>query len=223
MTYRIVAVYLVLIFSWQSAASQTKKKDPDRLYQHPKYILKAAASSLMDVANPAVQVSLEQFFTTKNSLQYEIGGIWARYPYDEAGYGYTLRSEFRHYFKPIAAGDADNYYYALQGTWRQVLTTRYDWVDRYDGAYSQKIQYNNRRNIAILTYNMGGLWYITPNLIFEIGVGLGIRYIQIRNVGLPEDAVFRDDLFEFPVSRPQEEGNYIKPAGSFVLKFGRVF
>lgn len=195
----------------------------DLLYQHPRYIAKLAGSGFMDAVHPAVQVGLEQFLSTRASLQYEMGAIWARYPYDALAYGYTLRGAYRHYYHPIAAGDADNFFWSLRASWQQVFTTRYDWVDRYDGAFSQYIRYRNQRNSAGVAFHMGGMWYIRRDLTFETSLGMGVKWLQVRNVGLPDDAVFPDTGGGFPTAIPPEEGDYLRPVFSFTLEVGKVF
>lgn len=188
----------------------------------PKGIIKYSPMSLFNVLSPAIQVAYEKRLKGNKTLQFEIGYLGDFWNVEEWGglydfSGYRLKVERRNYF--YYDGFARGGYIGGMIVFKQTFDEKSDgWFSVYDRAFFQILPYRRMTSNLGFYCTVGKQYFLSENVVFEIGLAAGIRFLHSYYLGLPDlvDNSFtiyngsRNDLSIFPSLYP-------------TLKFGYAF
>lgn len=163
----------------------------------PKLTLKYSPISLIDAFTPSIQFAVEQRIAKRQSLQYEAGYLTSfggRYVNQRPLEGYRIRLEWRRYKERDVLKAENNphknwiKFMGFQVMWKQHRVDRLEMFCRDDCNFFQNIDYTTQTSTIAAYWNFGWV-YRTGRFRMEFGTSAGLRYIDIKDKDIPENAI----------------------------------
>lgn len=194
-------------------------------YERPKVIFKLALLSQLDFNSPSLQFGLEFKIAKWLGLHQELGYVnnLLNPFYTIIDHSISERVKIKNGIKYIIEPRfypfisdhvfTRRLFFAPSFDFRYVDIQREDWVTRKQ-AFQQKMKYNVTRMAYGINAKFGMTTSIKRILPIEVAIGLGVRYVTLKNT-LPADAEISQTSNNFFFSRARMEGDSWHPSFYF--------
>jgi hypothetical protein len=194
-------------------------------FQRKKIIIKLALLSQLDVNSPSLQIGLEIKLSEFVGIHQEFGYVnnWLNPLYTLTDHNYSQKHKIKNGFKYILEPRfylfnkdkifSSRLFFAPALDLRYVVIQRKEWVT-VNNSFQQNMRYNVRKLAYGFNLKFGFTTSIRKKIPIEIAVGLGARYVTLKNT-LPANAIIGSGVNNFIFGRPKIEGNYWFPSAYF--------
>jgi hypothetical protein len=236
---------LLLLLGWQEAFSQTDTTEyripyPHYAFGYPKWAFKWNAPALIDI-DATLQIAAERFLGKRWSVQQEIGYGWWNLnsqsnsqnsnPNNNQQPGndyktWRFRTEGRYYINNYEESNM-GLYVAGEFLYKRVSYPQTQTIGRdcIDGGcnYFQVVDYLYVRRVMAGHFKVGLQSIIGKRFLVDFFAGIGLRYIQVRHEGKPQDDIREYQDYGVGLGslfNRREIGDYTVPSGTFGLRIG---
>jgi hypothetical protein len=166
---------------------------------------------------PSVQVAYQYDISQSWGVQYEAGLIThflsPFFNHDSQMNGLRFKSQIKYFI--YKNNPHTRAYVGLDFMYKYHQFFQERWFGFYDFSYMQNVRFKREKEV----YSAGIIWGVEPQFkttpfLFDIYCGIGFRYLNIYETGLPKDADMNVFFFD------RTAGNYLLPNISFGMRFG---
>jgi len=212
----LLLFFCVLLFSSIIAQKEEKTVQPDSSY---KMAVKLNVLSLVDYT-PSAQFAFQYKVGRSFYIQHEIGYIthYLSPFWDNSSNlnGYRLKSQAKLKINNFKNGSF--LYTGLDLMYKSITYRQEDEFTFFENAYFQKINYGRKKNASTATFLFGYEPNIGNKLVLDVFIGLGIRYVDIKEKDIPFNAV----RLGRGIFGNKTEGTYFLPNVSLGLRMGYI-